>query len=420
MNKEEIIIKKEHNEKLTNEELEYFFNGYLTGIITDEEMTKMLKAICKYELSMDEILTLTDIFIKSGDTIRIPDIISVDKHSTGGVGDKTTLILSPILASLDIYVAKMSGRALGYTGGTIDKLESIKGFKVDLSEEEFIKELKDIKMAITSQTKELCPLDKKVYALRDVTGTTSSISLIATSIMSKKIASPGTKIFIDVKVGNGALIKNKKDAQKLAKIMILIGRHYNRKVSCILTRMDNPLGYNIGNTTEVLETIDILNGKINNNLKKLVIEMSKEIVSDYKNISLASAKNLVIETINSKKAYNKFLEFVNYQHGDITSLTLEEGTPIYSKESGYIKSINALEIGKISMDLGAGRKTKEDKIDYQAGIILNKQVGDKIKYGELLCTIYGKNKIDIDRIYKAIKITKLKPFKKNIIIQTIK
>ncbi len=420
MDKEIIIQKKVSNQILTKEELSYFFLGYLNDEITDEEMTRLLKAICKNNLNTQEIIDLTDIFIQSGERIDLKGIKAIDKHSTGGVGDKITLILAPILSSLDIYVAKMSGRALGYTGGTIDKLESIKGFQVNLTNEQFIKELKDIKMAITSQTNNLCPLDKKVYALRDVTNTTENIGLIASSIMSKKIASGASQIFIDVKVGQGALLKTKKDAIKLAKTMVEIGKIYQKKVICMLTRMDNPLGNNIGNAIEVIEVIDILKNNKHNKLRQLVIEMAKEIVSTYKNIPKKEAQQLVEKTLITQKAYQKFLEFISYQHGDINSIKLKEGTKIYSKKTGYIKNINAQKIGMISMQLGAGRIKKEDKIDYQAGIILNKQPKDKIKQGELLCTIYGDRKINEEELLSAFTITKWKPFQPQTIIAIIK
>ncbi len=416
---QEIILKKEKNKPLSKEELSYSFLGYLHNKITDKDMTKLLKAICRNNLNEQETIDLTDIFIESGKKLNLKGINAIDKHSTGGVGDKTTLILAPILASLDVYVAKMSGRALGITGGTIDKLESIKGFKTSLTEKQFIKELQDIKMVITSQTEDLCPLDKKVYALRDVTNTTNNVGLIASSIMSKKIALGTNQIFIDIKVGKGALVKNIKEATQLANIMIKIGKNYHKKVICILTKMDNPLGDNIGNAIEVKEVMDILQNKKENQLKDLIVQMCTNIVSNYKNITETEAKKQVIETIQNGLAYQKFLEFIKYQKGDINSIKLSKGTKIYSQKSGYIKSIDAKIIGHLSMQLGAGRINKEDKIDYKAGIILNKNINDKIEKNDLLCTIYGKKPISLKELYKAFKITKLKPKKQNIIIKVI-
>ncbi len=421
MKEKEIINKKKNNEILSYEELSYFFNGYLNNEINDEEMTNMLKLICKYELTEQEIFDLTDIFIKSGEQLDLSSFkMTVDKHSTGGIGDKTTLILAPILASNDVKIAKMSGRALGYTGGTIDKLESIKNFNVNLDEKTFIKELKDINMVITSQTKDICPMDKKVYALRDVTNTTESISLIAVSIMSKKIASGANFILIDLKVGKGALIKNLKDAKKLAHIMKKIGQKYNKEVVCMLTKMDEPLGNNIGNSIEIMEVLDILDNKKENDLNELIIPMASIMISKAKKIDINKSKEEVIKSLNNKKAYNKFLEFVKYQNGNLNELKKDNNKQeVYSTKSGYIKSINSKLIGQTSMHLGAGRIKKDDKINYEAGIILNKKRGDYAKKGELLCTLYGKNKISIETILSAFKIGLLKPKKQSIIIEII-
>ncbi len=413
-----IIEKKDNNQELNYEELDYFFNGYLNNEISDEDMTLLLKSICKNDLSNKEIINLTDIFIKSGDQLDLSNLgITIDKHSTGGVGDKTTLILGPIVAACGLKMPKMSGRALGHTGGTIDKLESI-GVNVNLTEEEFIKQVNEIGFAITSQIKNLCPMDKKVYALRDVTNTTESIGLIAASIMSKKIASGANKILIDLKVGKGALVKDIKSATRLANIMIEIGKNYNREVRCILTKMDNPLGNNIGNTIEIIEVIDMLQNKIHNNFYDLIIYMASEMISMVKNIKLDFAKKQVLEVLENGSAYNKFLEFVNYQSGNLNHLQLSKGIEVFSKKQGYIKSIDALEMGKICMKLGAGRINKEDSIDYNAGVILNKNVGDYIKKGTLLCTLYGKNiDIDINNYYRIVWFQIKQP---NLIIKVIK
>lgn len=412
---EKIVDKKNKKQELSYKELDMYFNAYLNDKINDEVMTKLLKAICKNGLNDKEIINLTDIFIKSGDTLNLDYLgITVDKHSTGGVGDKTTLILAPLLAACDVLMPKMSGRGLGYTGGTIDKLESI-NVNVNLSEKTFIKTVKEIGFCIISQTKNICLMDKKIYALRDVTNTTESIGLIASSIMSKKIACGASKIVIDIKIGNGALIKNYDDAIKLAKIMKKIGKHYNKEVICILTDMTNHLGSNVGNKIEVMEVLDILQNKKDNLLKSLVIDMAAEIVMVVKNVSKKDAKKEVITNLENGKAYEKFITYVNRQNGNIDNLKLKKGINVLSEKEGYLKEINALEIGKLSCKLGSGRVKKEDNIDYDAGVILKKEVGSYVKKGDILCTIYGKKQesIDIDKIFK---ISKNKPKKKESLI----
>lgn len=415
--KEKIIEKFNLGKTLTYDELSYFFNGYLSNDVSDEEMTIVLKNICKNGLSEQEIFDLVDIFIKSGDTLHF-DFPTIDKHSTGGVGDKTTLVVLSILASCGVKIVKMSGRALGYTGGTIDKLESI-GVNVNLTYEEVLKQVNNIGMVITSQTKNLCPMDKKIYALRDVTGTTNSLALIAISIMSKKIAGGSDNILIDVKVGRGALVRTAKEAKLLANLMISIGKKYNKKVVCMLTRMDNPLGNNIGNSIEILEVLDVLKNKVRNNLYYLSYDMASVMLSIYTGMKIRDARNKVKEAITSGKAYDKFVEFVNYQGGKL-EIRLERPIEIYAKESGFIKSIDAKELGSLSMELGAGRSLTNKNIDYNAGIILEKNVCDFVSRGETLCMLYGKNSVDIDRAFKAFKIQKNRPFMKSIIIKIIK
>ena len=397
MNIVDIINKKRLGMLLTKEELDYAFNGYLNGKVKDYQMSSLLMAICINGMDDEEIFVLTDIFIKSGDVLDLSEIpgIKVDKHSTGGVGDKVTLIIGPIVASCGVSVAKMSGRGLGHTGGTLDKLESMKGFKVNLSEEQFIKQVKEIGLAVIGQTKNLCPLDKVIYALRDVTGTTQSIPLIAASIMSKKIAGGADKILLDVKVGNGALMKNEEDAMKLADIMTRIGNHYNRFVKCELSDMNTPLGDNIGNALEVLEAIDVLNGK-KGTLYDLCFNVASEMISMAKEISLEDARVLVINAIESGNAYNKFLEFVKRQKGDVTTLKVSDKTiDIKSNKKGTLKEINALKFGELSVSLGGGRRNKEDKIDHSVGIVLKKHLGDTIDINDTLCTLYVKD-LNID------------------------
>ena len=391
MNIVDIINKKRVGKTLTYEELKYVFLGYLNNKIESYQVSALLMAICINGMTDEETINLTKVFIESGEILDLSSIpgVKVDKHSTGGVGDKTTLVIAPIVASCGVYMAKMSGRGLGYTGGTIDKLESIEGFKTGLSKEEFLQELKDIGLVISSQTAELAPIDKKVYALRDVTGTVESYPLIAASIMSKKIASGADKILIDLKLGIGALIHNESDANKLKEIMIKIGNSFNRETRVMITSMDAPLGRNIGNSLEVIEAIEVLKGNIDTSFASLCIELASNLVSMGKGISLSDAEAEVIQVIKNNQAYNKFLEFVKYQHGNINSLKVsDEKIEIRSTKRGILKGINARIVGEISVKLGAGRVTKDDPIDPSVGISLNKQVHDKIVEDDLLCTLY--------------------------------
>ena len=387
----DIINKKANNFELTKEELETIFMGYLKGEVKDYQMSAFLMAICINDMSDSEIFALTDIFIKSGDVLDLSfiDAIKVDKHSTGGVGDKTTLIIAPLVASCNVPVIKMSGRGLGYTGGTIDKLESIPGFTVDLTEEEIKKQAKEIGLVITSQTKDLAPLDKKVYALRDVTATTNSIPLIASSIMSKKIAGGADKIVIDIKVGNGALIKTKEEAERLSSLLIKIGTYYQKEVRTVISDMNRPLGHNIGNKLEVMEALDVLKGNTKGNLLDLSLTLASKMVSLGKGISEDKAMVEVKENLQNGKAIDKFLEFVKYQHGNIDELEINAKVyNIKANKNGTLKDINALNIAKLSEYLGAGRKSKDEKIDYNAGIVIKKEIGDEIKEGDILASLY--------------------------------
>lgn len=404
----EIINKKRLGQELSYKELDYFLNGYLDGKIADYQMSSLLMAICINGMTDEEIFALTKIFIDSGDVLDFSDIpgVKVDKHSTGGIGDKTTLVIAPIVASLGVPVIKMSGRGLGYTGGTIDKLESIPGFRIDLSDREIIKQVHEIGVVVTGQTADLVPMDKVIYALRDVTGTVSSIPLIASSIMSKKIASGADKILIDIKVGNGALLQTKEDAKKLSELMIKIGEVYNREVRTVISDMNVPLGKCIGNSLEVLEAIDVLKGKeTGNNFSDLCLELATDMVSMGKEISKRDAHNLVLEAIETRAAYNKFLEMVSLQKGDISGIKVSEHTrKIKAHTDGVVKKINALELGKLSLALGAGKVTKEDKIDYTVGIKLNKLVGDSVKKGDVLATLYVNKNVPNYEIEKIFKI----------------
>ena len=411
MNIIEIINKKRLGKILTKEEINYAVNGYLSGEVKDYQMSSLLMAIVLKGLTDHEIITLTEIMLNSGEKLDLSNLGSVvDKHSTGGVGDKTTLIVSPIVASCGARVAKMSGKGLGHTGGTIDKLESIPGFKVNLDEQTFLEQVKKVGLAIVSQTANLVPADKKIYALRDVTGTVESIPLIASSIMSKKIASGANNLVIDVKVGRGALIKNLKDARKLAHLMIKIGSSHQIKVVCLLTNMDIPLGDNIGNALEVREAEEVLQGK-KGNLTDLCIEIAAQMVHLNLNISVADAKKLVQENLKNGSAYQKFLEFIKAQQGDINALP--ESTYHYevkSTEKGYINDINALTLGELSMQLGAGRMNLTEKLDYGAGITLKKEVGDMVEVGDTLMILHTNKVLDNDFLKNsAFVITRVKP-----------
>ena len=407
MNIIDIILKKKNKEELTEKEIKYVVEGFTNGSICDYQMSSLLMAITINDMTDNEVIYLTKYMMLSGNTIDLSFLDNVvDKHSTGGVGDKTTLIIAPIVAACSCKVAKMSGRGLGYTGGTIDKLESIPGFRTNLSKDEFIHEIEDIGMAITSQTDDVALADKKIYALRDVTGTTESIPLIASSIMSKKIASGSKKLVIDLKVGEGALVKDIESARRLGNLMIKIGRENGMEVICLLTNMNIPLGNNVGNSLEVLEAINTLYYNKESNLQKLCISLASYMVSLGRNISYEEANDMVLDAIRSKKAYNKFLEFVLYQHGDITKLP--KSNKIYevkSDTSGYLTDISSLEIAKLSMHLGAGRQNKDDKIDYSAGIIINKNINDYVNINDTILTLYTNKDVPLFDKNKLFKIS---------------
>ena len=407
MNIIDIIDKKRKKEELTDEEIKYVVNNFVDGNIKDYQMSSLLMAITINDMTDNEVIYLTKYMMLSGNTIDLSFLDNVvDKHSTGGVGDKTTLIIAPIVAACGCKVAKMSGKGLGYTGGTIDKLESIPGFRTSLSMDEFIHEIEEIGMAITSQTDDVDLADKKIYALRDVTGTTESIPLIASSIMSKKIASGSKKLVIDLKVGEGALVKDIESARRLGNLMIKIGSENGMEVICLLTNMNIPLGKCVGNSLEVLEAINTLYYNKESNLQKLCISLASYMVSLGRDISYEEANDMVLDVIRSKKAYNKFLEFVLYQHGDITKLP--KSNKIYevkSDTSGYLTDISSLEIAKLSMHLGAGRQNKDDKIDYSAGIIINKNINDYVNVNDTVLTLYTNNDVPVFDKNKLFKIS---------------
>ena len=404
----DIINKKRLGQILTKEEINFVVEKYVSGEIPDYQMSALLMAICINNMTDEETFNLTDAMINSGETLDLSGIQGsvVDKHSTGGVGDKTTLILAPIVASCGVKVCKMSGRGLGHTGGTIDKLESINGFNVNLSIEDAIKEVNKVGAVIVSQTGNLVPADKKIYALRDVSGTVESIPLIASSIMSKKIASGASSIVIDLKVGNGALIKNLEDAKYLSDLMIKIGKKYNRKVVCVLTNMDKPLGTSIGNALEVKEALEFLNGNRNKDLEEIIYKLASLMVSLGKNVSEEIALKEVKEKLNNKEALSKFYEIVENQGGNIDDLKISNRVfSIKSPYTGFLKEIDTLKLGELSRSIGAGRYKKDDIIDYTVGFVLNKNVGDYVLKDEELVKVYlNKFDLSINDITSCFKI----------------
>ncbi len=425
MNIDEIILKKENKEPLEYKEIEYMVNSYVKNKINDKTMSKFIWAIYNNGLSIKETYYLTDVMIKSGEVIDLSSLNKkvVDKHSTGGVGDKITLIVSPIVAASGVCVPKMSGRGLGLTGGTVDKLESISGYKLNLTKKEFINALKKVGCAVISQSEQIAVADKKIYALRNEIGAVDSIPLIASSIMSKKIASGSDIIIIDLKVGEGAFMKNIKDATKLAKTMVEIGKYYNKKVICTLSDMNIPLGSNIGNALEVKEAIDFFNGKYDKRLYELSVYISSLMISSAKNISMSRAKRLVINLLESGHARNKFYEWIKNQGGDITKLKDKARKYIVvSTKSGYVNEIDSHKISQLVFDLGAGRVKKTDKIDYAAGVMLNKKIGQRVLKGEILGVIFYNKKVEnMDKIFESsFIIDKKKKRVKKIIIKTIK
>ena len=420
MNIIDIIAKKRDGKELTTDEINFFIKDYTNNNIEDYQAAALVMAIYINGMSYRETKDLTMAMASSGDVLDLSELGEnvVDKHSTGGVGDKVTIILAPLIASLGIPVAKMSGRGLGYTGGTADKIEAIPGYNTGISEKEFIDNVKSIGISLITQTLNLAPADKKIYALRDTIACTESIPLIASSIMSKKIASGANKIVLDVTCGFGAFMKNIEDARELSKTMIEIGNLANRETVCVITNMNEPLGFAVGNSLEIIEAIEFLQGKMPEDLKQVVLELGAYMVKlAGKGSNIEENKKMLLENIQNGKAYNKFIELVQNQGGDIEyviDVTKFEKAKIIqeviSTTEGYVQEINAEEIGKLSCDLGAGRKTKKDKIDLQVGIILNKKIGDFVNKGDKLATIYANDiekakdtENELRRIYKIGK-----------------
>ena len=405
MNIIDIIAKKRDSKELETDEINYFIAEYTKNRIEDYQAAALIMAIYINGMTYRETKDLTMAMANSGDILDLSELGTnvVDKHSTGGVGDKVTIILAPLIASLDIPVAKMSGRGLGFTGGTADKIESIPGYNTGISEKEFINNVKNIGISLITQTLNLAPADKKIYALRDTIACTESIPLIASSIISKKIESGANKIVLDVTCGFGAFMKNINDARELSKTMIEIGKLANRETVCVITNMNEPLGFAVGNSLEIIEAIEFLKGNMPEDLKQVVLELGAYMVKlAGKGENINENKEKLLENIENGKAYNKFIELVQNQGGDIEYVRdinkfkkAEIIREVKSTNEGFVQEINAEEIGKLSCELGAGRKTKNDKIDLQVGIVLNKKIGDFVSKGEKLATIYA-NDIEKD------------------------
>lgn len=405
MNILQIIEKKRNRQELTQQEITYFIKGYTKGEIPDYQASALLMAIYLNGMTDEELVNLTMAMAKSGDILDLSAIQGtiVDKHSTGGVGDKVSIILLPLVSSLGVKVAKMSGRGLGFTGGTVDKLESIPGYRTNISEEEFVKNVNEIGISMISQTANLAPADKKLYALRDSIACVDSIPLIASSIMSKKIASGADKIVLEVTYGKGAFMKTIEEARNLAEEMVKIGKLAGRETVYILTDMNQPLGYAVGNTLEIIEAVKFLRGEqLPEDLKEVVLELGSLMIKlAGLGDNLEKNKKAMIENIENGKAYQKFLQMVERQGGDITYIEnldkFEKAKyvkEIISEKSGIIKEIPADVVAKYVCDLGAGRIRKEDKIDMAVGVVLHKKVGDKMEKGEVIATIYSNKPIE--------------------------
>ena len=424
----DLIEKKRDGHSLSKEEINFIIEGYTNGTILDYQMSSLAMAIYFQGMNDEESTNLSLAMLNSGDVMDLSSIkgIKVDKHSTGGVGDKTSLVLGPLVASLGVKVAKMSGRGLGHTGGTLDKLESIKGFNINQNMDSFKEIVNKTGIAIVGQTGNLCPADKKLYALRDVTGTVPSIPLIASSIMSKKLASGADAICLDVKVGSGAFMKTIEEGRKLANLMVDIGKKCGRKMTAILTDMDEPLGFAIGNSLEVIEAINTLKGHGPQDLTDLCVEIGSYLALDANVCQTREEACLKLrENLQNGKAFNKFMEMVIAQGGDVNYVMdinnfakASEVIPVCAQETGYIAYIDALSIGLAAMLLGAGRETKDDKIDMAVGIVLDKKIGDYVNKGDVVCYIHTnglRTEEAISKVCDAFKYTKEKTEKKLIL-----
>lgn len=429
----DLIMKKKKGFELTDEEIRYMINGYTKGDIPDYQMSAMMMAICFQGMTPEETKNLTLAMAESGDMLDLSAIdgIKVDKHSTGGVGDKTSLVLGPMVASLGVAVAKMSGRGLGHTGGTIDKLESFTGFTTGISKDTFIKNVNDIHMAIAGQTADLAPADKKLYALRDVTGTVDQMSLIASSIMSKKLASGADAIVLDVKTGDGAFMKTLEDSKALAEAMVSIGKLAGKKMAAIISDMDQPLGNAVGNILEVKEAIDTLHGNGPKDLEELVLTLgSYMVVAAEKAETIEQARVQLKKTLEDGSAFETFKKFVVAQGGSEDEALHPEKLAVAKyvedvicDKDGYVAKIQTEEIGRISLLLGGGRETKESEIDLTVGLVLNKKRGDKVQKGDILATIHANDKEKLEqakeRLLKAYTIVESEVKKEGVIKEII-
>ncbi len=434
MNFLDIIIKKRNGEKLAQEEISFTIENYTKGDIPDYQMSAFLMAVFFNGMDREETFTFTHAMAHSGEILDLSSIpgIKIDKHSTGGIGDVTTLILAPLVASCGVPVAKMSGRGLGRTGGTIDKLESIPGFRTEVGVKEFIEQVKEIGIAVVGQSGELAPADKKIYALRDVTGTVESIPLIASSIMSKKIALGSDGIVLEVTTGNGAFMEDMESARKLAEIMVDIGKDAGKKMTAVLTSMDEPLGIAVGNSLEVREAIDSLKGNIPDDVKELVLTLGSHMLYLAEKVkSPEEGIPLLEENLKNRKGLAKLREMIEYQGGDPSIIDYPEELPAASivkafeaKEEGYVSELIARYVGDAAHRLGAGRERKEDKIDLSVGIILEKKVGDKVKKGDVLAWIHAndeeKLKTAEELLSKAYRIEEREVEKPRLILGIVK
>lgn len=429
----DIIEKKRNGKELSKEEIEFFIKGYTNGSIPDYQASAFCMAVYFKGMTENETVLLTEAMANSGDTVDLSmfGTLSADKHSTGGVGDKTSLIVAPIVASLGAKITKMSGRGLGHTGGTVDKLESIPGYKTTLSGDEFISQVEKVGMAIIGQSGNLTPADKKLYALRDVTATVDSIPLIVSSIMSKKIAAGSHNIVLDVKCGSGAFMKTLEDAEILANEMVKIGKGCGRNTAALITDMDRPLGSAVGNSLEVIEAVQVLKGELDNDLKEVCVSLASELISLVLSVSHCEALTMVNNALNSGKAFEKMKEWISAQGGDVSFIENTDKFPkaeyvydVLADSDGYISSMDTEKIGLASVILGAGRENKEALIDFSAGIMLYKKTGDKIFKGEKLATLFTNNKIsleDAEKMYRsALLVSSVNPERKPLIYKVIR
>jgi len=418
----DLIEKKKKGMELSKEEICFIVEGYTNGEIPDYQMSSFLMAVYFKGMNKNETFELTMAMAKSGDMLDLSGIdgVKIDKHSTGGVGDKTTLILGPLVAACGVPVAKMSGRGLGHTGGTIDKLESIPGFNTSVSLDEFIENVNDIKIVVAGQTANLAPADKKIYALRDVTATVDNISLIASSIMSKKLASGADGIVLDVKCGNGAFMKDEQSATALAKEMVDIGRKAGRITMALITDMNQPLGNYVGNALEVEEAVAVLQGKGPKDLEDICVALGARMIlaagvlgediygNDAQSVTKAEA--LIREKISNGEGFDKFCEFVKAQGGDVSYISDTKKLPkativeniIYNKGKGYVKKIQTENIGKASLVLGGGRLTKESAIDMSVGIVINKKIGDMVEDGQVIAVVHGNDRLKVEEAKRIV------------------